>query len=375
MPPIRLGLLRLTDAAPVVLAAEAKFFAAEGLDVRLSVEPSWANLADKLSYGLLDAAIMLPPLALAVALGLREAGTRLLVPMGLSRNGNAVTLGRALFDRIAPAGAAPPPLEAGGRLKALIVAGARPRLAVVHARSTHHLLLRYWLAASSIDPEREVEISVIPPAEMVASLAQGRIDGFCAGAPWGAMAARAGLGGEAVPSAGIWRNHPEKCLAVRADWAAAAPPALQALLRALIRAAQRCDEPAAAPYLASLLAQARYIGVPEQAIAASLPGGGPGGSVFFAGAATYPWRSQARWFLDQMARWGDLPAGIDRAAAAMQVYRPDLHTEAARALGLPVPRADRKQEGGHDAPWTIDAEPAPIAMPPDPFCDGAQFPA
>jgi NitT/TauT family transport system ATP-binding protein/nitrate/nitrite transport system substrate-binding protein len=374
MAAIRLGMLRLTDAAPVVLASEAGLFAGEGLDVALSVEPSWANLADKLCYGLLDAAIMLPPLALAIALDLRAAGTPLLVPMGLSLNGNAVTLCTALADRIAGRDA-PSALEAGRRLNALTEGGIRPRLAVVHARSTHHLLLRYWLAASGIDPETQVEISVVPPAEMVGSLAEGRIDGFCAGAPWGVMAARAGLGREVVPSAGIWRNHPEKCLAVRADWAAGAPDRLQALLRALLRAAQRCDDPNDAPALAALLARGRYLGVPADAIRLSLPGGSAGGSVFFAHAATWPWRSQASWFLDQMARWGDLPASLDRAAAVERIYRPDLHATAAAALGMSVPTTDRKPEGGHERPWEIAAEPRPIAMAADPFCDGAAFPA
>jgi len=372
MAAVRLGLLRLTDAAPVVLAQETELYAAEDLDVRLSVEPSWANLADKLSYGLLDAAVMLPPLALAVSLGLRAAGTKLVVPMGISLNGNGVTLSTALADEIPPG---LPALEAGQRLGALIEGRVPPRLAVVHARSTHYLLLRYWLAASGIDPDRDVAIGVIPPAEMVASLAAGKIDGFCAGAPWGVMAEREGLGRNVIMSADIWRNHPEKCLAVRADWAEAQPATLQRLLRALLRAAQRCDEPAEAPALAALLAQERYIGVPEDAIAASLAGGAPGGSIFFGQAASWPWRSHAAWFLGQMARWGELPPALDREAAAQQIYRPDLLAEAAQALGLAVPREDRKPEGGHKAAWHIAADPAPIDMAPDPFCDGASFPA
>ncbi len=366
MAAVRLGLLRLTDAAPVVLAQEAGLYAAEDLDVRLSVEPSWANLADKLSYGLLDAAVMLPPLALAVSLGLRAAGTKLIVPMGISLNGNGVTLSSALADAIPPGLSA---LEAGQQLRRLIEGRMPPRLAVVHARSTHYLLLRYWLAASGIDPDRDVSIGVIPPAEMVANLAAGKIDGFCAGAPWGVMAEREHLGRNVITSADIWRNHPEKCLAVREDWAAAQPATLQRLLRALLQAAQRCDDPAEKPALAALLAQERYVGVPADAIAASLAGG----SVFFAQAASWPWRSHADWFLGQMARWGELPGSLDRAAAAQQIYRPDLLADAARALGLAVPREDRKPEGGHAAPWQLEADPAPIAMAPDPFCDGASF--
>ena len=371
MAAVRLGLLRLTDAAPVVLAQEAGLYAAEDLEVRLSVEPSWANLADKLSYGLLDAAIMLPPLALAVSLGLRAAGTRLIVPMGISLNGNGVTLSTALADEIPPG---LPALEAGQRLRRLLEGRAPPRLAVVHARSTHYLLLRYWLAASGIDPDRDVSIGVIPPAEMVARLAAGKIDGFCAGAPWGVMAERERLGRNVIMSADIWRNHPEKCLAVRADWAEQQPALLQRLLRALLRAAQHCDDPAEAPALAALLAQERYIGVPAEAIAASLAGGALGGSVFFSQAANWPWRSHATWFLGQMARWGELPASLDHAAAAQQIYRPELLAQAARALGLPVPADDRKPEGGHEMAWRIAADPTPIEMAPDPFCDGARYP-
>jgi len=188
------------------------------------------------------------------------------------------------------------------------------------------------------------------------------------------MAEREGLGRNVIMSADIWRNHPEKCLAVRADWAEAQPATLQRLLRALLRAAQRCDDPAEAPALAALLAQERYIGVPSDAIAASLAGGAPGGSVFFGQAASWPWRSHAAWFLGQMARWGELPAALDREAAAQQIYRPDLLAEAAQAQGLAVPREDRKPEGGHKAAWQVAADPAPIAMAPDPFCDGASFP-
>lgn len=344
---VRIGLLRLTDAAPVVLAGARGLFAAEGIDVELAVEPSWANLADKLSYGLLDAAVMLPPLALATTIGLRAAGTPLIVPMSLSLNGNAVSLSERLAAPIL-VGGRPPPMEVGRRLRRLIEGGARPILAVVHAWSTHNLLLRYWLAASGIDVERDVAWTVVPPAEMVDALAAGRIDGFCAGAPWGAMAARAGRGRTVVVSSGIWRNHSEKCLAVRASWAAAHPAALQAVLRALLKASIKCDDPAEAPALAALLARPEFVDVPVEAIAASLPSGEGGEvdrSIFAAHGATFPWRVHACWFLDQMARWRELPLALDIAAAAEQVYRPDLYATAAQTLGMPLPEATAPERG------------------------------
>ena len=163
---VTIGLLRLTDAAPVIVAQEMGFFAALGLEVALSVEPSWANIADKLSFGRLDAAVMLPPLAFAVTLGVRGVARRLIVPMSLSLNGNSITLARDVAAAL-PATAAD--ALAIGRSLARHVANAqgRLRLAVVHAFSNHNLLLRYWLAVSGIDPDRQIEFSVVPPAEMV----------------------------------------------------------------------------------------------------------------------------------------------------------------------------------------------------------------
>ena len=336
---IRIGLLRLTDAAPVILAQALGLFAAEGLEVELQVEPSWANLADKIAYGFLDAAVLLPPLALAMSMGLRSPGAELIVPMGLSLNGNSVTLAPELAAPLIEGGR-PNALTAGHRLRLALNARPKPVLAVVHAFSTHDLLLRYWLAAAGIDPVQAVEWVIVPPADMVAALAAGRIDGFCAGAPWGWVAAEAGAGRTVAVSSGIWQHHPEKCLAVRRPWAEAHPDKLQAVLRALLQAANRCDDPAETPALARLLAEPGYIGVPAVAIAASLAGGAGGEvdcSQFAAHAATYPARAHALWFLGQMARWRELPAGLDGSALVDRVYRPDQHAQALLSLGLTPP--------------------------------------
>src|ERR1700722_16578977 len=92
---VRIGLLRLVDSAPVMVAQSDGAFESLGLTADISIEPSWANVADKLSFGLLDAAIMLPPLALAAAAGLRGPKARLVVPLSLSQGGNAIVLGPA----------------------------------------------------------------------------------------------------------------------------------------------------------------------------------------------------------------------------------------------------------------------------------------
>ena len=322
---IRIGLLRLSDAAPVVLAADQGIFSAHGIEVELKVEPSWANVADKLAYGLLDAAVMLPPLALACALGLRGRRTDLVVPMSLSANGNAITLSSGWEGAVA---------EGGRGLKAAIAARrGTPRLAVVHGFSTHDLLLRYWLAAHGVDPDQDVELAVLPPAEMVGSLAAGAIDGFCAGAPWAQVAAHAGLGFIAAHSRDIWLDHPEKCLSVRSDFANRDPRRLLALIGALSEAAALCRQPNWPTELPKLLASPDYLDLPAALIAQSLEveDGGPRFDL------NYPHPSHATWFARQLIRWGKAPETILSASAGL--YRPDLFLAAGGST--PAPRTEQ----------------------------------
>lgn len=375
----RIGVLRLTDAAPLIVARELGFFAGENVEVALSVEPSWANIADKLAFGLLDGAMMLPPLALAIHLGLSGAGgpEKIVVPAALSLNGNSVTLSN---DWAAPLLGASP-AEAARRLRGVIAErGRKPVLAVVHTFSTHNLLLRYWLAAGGIDPARDVSFTVVPPAQTAAALAAGRIDGFCAGPPWGEVAARAGIGRTVATSSAIWNHGVEKVFAVRRRLVEEAPEHLQAALRAVLRAAAFCDDPVNAAAVAGILAQDRYLGVPVDIIRTSLPGaqgwsagaGGADVSVFFANAANVPWRSQALWFLGQMRRWGYLGPEADDATAAA-IFQPELYAQTARSLALPVPDRFCKSEGRHASDWLLPASPAPVEMQSDRFIDGAIF--
>lgn len=320
---VRLGILRLTDAAPVVLAQAHGLFAAQGLDVSISVESSWANIADKLAWGALDGAVMLPPLAFAMVLGLRGPVTPLVVPAGISLNGNSITLSDPLATPVLEGGR-PGPREAARRLARAAAGGPPLRLAVVHAFSTQDLLLRLFLEGGGIDPSR-VEIVVVPPPDMAAALAVGEIDGFCAGAPWGVVAAEREAGRTVAVTSAVVPNHPEKCLALRAGWAAAQLGTVTALLRALEQAGRACDDAGTAPALAALLARPEWLGVPAPMIAASLPGGGGvevDHSTFAAHGAMAARPEDARWFIRQMARWRDLPAGAE--AAAVACYQPQL---------------------------------------------------
>src|SRR5262249_12833657 len=157
----------------------------------LSEEPSWANIADKLAYGFLDAAVILPPLAFAIELGLRGASQRLLIPCNVSMGGNTVTFASVLARRL-EGRARQETISLPKALAAELTQGQPLVLGVVHAYSTHNLLLRYWLATAGLQAGRDVRLTVIPPARAVEALASGQIAGFCAGAPWGEIAARSG---------------------------------------------------------------------------------------------------------------------------------------------------------------------------------------
>jgi NitT/TauT family transport system ATP-binding protein/nitrate/nitrite transport system substrate-binding protein len=371
---LRIGFLRLTDAAPVIVAHEFGFFAEEGVETELFVEPSWANIADKLAYGFLDAAVIVPPLAFAITLGLRGHREPLIIPYQISRGGNTVTFATALAQEVR-ARAAADDVSMPQAFGALLKEGAGPIvLGVVHAFSTHNLLLRYWLASAGVIAGHDVKLSVVPPALAVEALQSGRISGFCAGAPWGEIATRSKLGTTVATSKDIWRNGPEKSLAVRQLWAEENPDLLHKALRAVLRASQFCDNPANASYTAALLSRRKYVDADSHAIMASLPGGSVTSrnqSIFFRGATTFPFRSQALWFLQQMERWQLLAPGLDHRELASRIYRPDLYRAAIAPLGLSVPRHDVKQEGGHARHWVLDADPHSIEMEPDSFCDGA----
>lgn len=381
---LRLGMIPLLDAAPLVVAREQGFFARHGLDVALSVEASWATLRDKLAAGTLDAAHLLAPIPLAAELGLDGIGTPLLTGLSLNLNGNTLTVSTSLYTSMG-LHAPPGPAAAGAALQRVLHAdraqGRRKRVfAHVFPYSAHHYQLRYWLAACGMDPDHDVELVVIPPPLMVQSLRAGEIDGYCVGAPWGDVAEHAGLGRQLLSGHQIWNHGPEKVLGVTQAWAAAHPATHLALIASLIEAARWLDVPSHRVQAAQLLHAGHYLDAPLETLLAGLQApasaNAPGaGLVFHAGAAGFPWRSHAQWFLCQMQRWGQAAETLDVAAVAARVYRPDLYRQAAARLGEPCPQADHKEEGRHGQAWPLDTHGGVIIMGADRFFDGRVYPA
>jgi nitrate/nitrite transport system substrate-binding protein len=94
-----------------------------------------------------------------------------------------------------------------------------------------------------------------------------------------------------------------------------------------------------------MLAKPNYVGADEAVIGNSMTGTFeyekgdkrplPDFNVFFRYHATYPFYSDAIWYLTQMRRWGQIPEAKPDAwylDVARQVYLPGVYTQAARAL-------------------------------------------
>lgn len=386
---LRLGFVPLLDAAPLVVAKERGFFRRHGLDVTLSRERSWANVRDNLEAGLLDAAQMLAPMTLAATLGAGARAVPMVTALSLGLNGNAITVSADLHRRMReldPQGMRQYPVPA--RALAAVIEEerrqGRPPLvfAVVYPFSAHNYELRYWLATGGIDPDQDLEIRIVPPSAMVAALADGIIDGYCVGEPWGAHAAHLGCGHTIVRTYDVWNNAPEKVLGVTREWAERHPHTHRALVRALIDAARWIDRPENRLETVHVIAGESHVDAPVEVIERALapaPAARPGeqsstsAGTFYRGAATFPWRSHAIWFLTQMLRWGQIDPPVDFAALSAAVYRCDVYREAAAPLGIPVPLVDAKEEGVHDGPWLLADATSPIAMGPDAFLDGRTF--
>jgi hypothetical protein len=248
---------------------------------------------------------------------------------------------------------------------------APPTFAIVHPFSSHHYELRMWLASASIDADRDLRLTVVPPAQMLSNLSAGRIDGYCAGEPWNHLAAHAGLGRTAITSRDLWAGRLEKVLGVRQSWADRHPETHRALLRALLQAAAWADQPDNRAELAELLSRPSHVNAPPALLRALLES--PHRPIFHRHAANFPWHSQGHWYLGQMRHCGQIQGPADDLRLVEQVFRADLARLAYLDLGLPVPLADSKIEGAHDASWTLEAATQPIAMAADRFFDGSIF--
>jgi nitrate/nitrite transport system substrate-binding protein len=386
---LKLGFIKLTDMAPLAVAAEKGFFEDEGLFVKLEPQANWKVLLDRVITGELDGAHMLAGQPLAATIGF---GTKahVVTPFSMDLNGNGITVSNEVWEmmkRHMPMKDGKPvhPIPASA-LKPVVdsfkAAGKPFKMGMVFPVSTHNYELRYWLASGGISPgyygaedtsgqiQADVLLSVTPPPQMPATLEAGTIFGYCVGEPWNQQAVFKGIGVPVITDYEIWKNNPEKVFGLTAEFVEKNPNTTLALTKALIRAAKWLDEGGTANRMeaVNLLAKPEYVGADAQVIANSMTGtfeyekgdkrAVPDFNVFFRYFANYPYYSDAVWYLTQMRRWGQIPEAKPDDwyfETAKSVYRPDLYLKAARMLVTEGKVAEA------EVPWTTDGFRGPQA--------------
>lgn len=387
---LKFGFIKLTDMVPLAIAKEKGFFEDEGLYVKLEPQANWKVLLDRTIDGALDGAHMLSGQPLAATIGF---GTKaeMVTAFSMDLNGNGTTVSNdvwAMMKKHLPKQADGKPVHPikAEYLKPVIEAfraQGRPfKMAMVFPVSTHNYELRYWLAAGGIHPGfysgtdisgqilADALLSVTPPPQMPATLEAGTINGYSVGEPWNQQAVAKGIGVPVVTDFEIFPNRSEKVFGVRKDWAEKHPNTHLAVVKALIRAGMWLDagDNKNRPEAVKIISRPEYVGADYAVIANSMIGtyeyekgdkrSLPDFNVFFRYFATYPYFSDAVWYLTQMRRWGQITEAKPDAwyqEVAKKVYRPDVYLQAAKLL---VAEGKAKEA---DFPWTSDGYRAPTA--------------
>ncbi len=394
------GFIKLTDMAPLAVAYEQGFFDDEGLFVTLEAQANWKVLLDGVIDGTLDGAHMLAGQPLAATIGYGTEA-HIITPFSMDLNGNAITLSNEVWETIKPT----LPTDEDGKISHPISASAlqpvlddyaakgKPfNMGMVFPVSTHNYELRYWLAAGGINPGyyspenvsgqigAEVFLSVTPPPQMPATLEAGTIDGYCVGEPWNQQAVFKGIGVPVITDYELWKNNPEKVFGITNEFAEMYPNTTKAVVKALIRAAMWLDENdnANRPEAVEILSRPDYVGADYEVIANSMTGtfeyekgdsrSVPDFNVFFRYNATYPFYSDAVWYLTQMRRWGQIAEPKSDEwfdEVAKSVYKPEIYLEAAKLL------VDEGLADEADFPWDSDGYKSPT--PAEDIIDGIPF--
>ncbi|MCZ7497653.1 CmpA/NrtA family ABC transporter substrate-binding protein [Agrobacterium rhizogenes] len=345
----KIGFIALTDAAPLIIAAEKGLFAKHGMpDVEVLKQASWGATRDNLVLGGvsngIDGAHILTPMPYLMHTG-KVTQNNVPVPMAILARLNLDSQGISVAREYAETGVQ---LDAS-KLKAAFekkkAEGKEIKAAMTFPGGTHDLWIRYWLAAGGIDPDKDVSTIVVPPPQMVANMKVGNMDVFCVGEPWNEQLVNQGIGFTACTTGELWKGHPEKALGMRADWVEKNPNATKALLMAVMEAQQWCDEMANKEEMSTILGKRQWFNVPPKDVLGRLKGNinyGNGRVLentglqmkFWQDHASYPFRSHDSWFIAENIRWGKFAPDTDVKALVEKVNREDIWRAAAKDLGV-----------------------------------------
>lgn len=385
---LTIGFLPLVDACLPILAQEHGFAEEEGLSLNFIKDVSWATVLDRLLYGHTDAAHMLAPLAIATTLGRGRPAQPLAAPFVLGLNGNGITLAKDLAAKVGEPGKFGNPVKIGAALKtqaqAARASGRKLRFGVVHRYSSHNYKLRYWLAASGIRPDEDVEIITVAPPFVADAMANGEIDGACVGEPWNSVCVDRDVGTMVLATAQIWRRGVEKVLAMRQSRLDEGQPEIEALIRAMRKAGRHFVNPDNLAANAAILASSRYLDADERLVAmaisdrlviehGSAPVYFPDFMFQYSEVANFPWVSQASWLYSQMVRWDQVNFDSSDAQKAAAVFRPDVYRSALKGTGDDLPAANSKVEGSVTQLTQVGSQQGSITLSANSFFDGRTF--
>jgi nitrate/nitrite transport system substrate-binding protein len=354
----KLGFIALTDSSPLIIAKEKRLFEKFGVSgVEVLKQASWGATRDNLVLGSagngIDGAHILTPMPYLMTLGTitqNSVPLPMTILARLNLNGQGISVAQS-YAELKVGTDASVLKEVFAKKKA---EGAAAKVAMTFPGGTHDLWLRYWLAAGGIDPDRDVETIVVPPPQMVANMKVGTMDAFCVGEPWNAQLVSQGIGYSAVTTGELWPSHPEKSLALRADFAEQYPKATEAILMAVMEAQNWCDDDANKDELAGIVSKRAWFNVKKEDILGRLKGEIDYGNGrresasahrmnFWRNNASFPFKSHDAWFLVENMRWGRLQPDVDIAALIDRVNGAELWRSAAKALSIPaIPANDSR---------------------------------
>lgn len=322
---LKIGFIAITCAAPLIMADPLGFYRKQGLNVSLNKTAGWALIRDKMSNREYDASHFLSPMPLAMSMGVGSNQNPMRVATIQNVNGQAITLHVKHKDKRDPR-----------QWKGF-------KFAVPFEYSMHNFLLRYYLAEHGLDPDRDVQIRVTPPPEMVANLRAGNIDGFLGPDPFNQRAVYDEVGFIHILSREIWEGHPCCAFGTSDEFIRENPNTFAALFRAVLNAAAMANDPAHRALVAKVISPAAYLNQPETVVAQVLTGkfadglGNVQNVPMRAGFDPVPWHSMGVWILSQMKRWGYVKGDIDYKAITEKVFLLTDAKKHMKELGQKVP--------------------------------------
>jgi len=322
---LKIGFIPITCATPLIMAHPLGFYSKQGLNVEVVKTAGWALIRDKMLNKEYDATHFLSPMPLAISMGAGSNATPMNVATIQNTNGQAITLAVKHKDKRDPKD-----------WKGF-------KFAVPFEYSMHNFLLRYYVAEAGLDPDRDIQIRVVPPPEMVANLRAGNIDGYLGPDPFNQRAVYEEVGFIHLLTKELWNGHPCCAFGTSTEFIQKNPNTFAALYRAVLTSAAMAREAKNRELIAKVIAPQAYLNQPETVIAQVLTGkfaDGLGNVKNVPDRADFdpmPWQSMAVWMLTQMKRWGYVKGDVNYKQIAEKVFLLTDAKKVMKSLDMKVP--------------------------------------